>query len=76
MAQKNILRKKAKNAQMSETAFQTHVLSRLEHMEKDLKKIQAYIEDAKLSADDKRALRAALKEEKEGKLLKRKQVFA
>ena len=32
-------------------------------------------EDAKLSEDDKKALKAALREEREGKLLSKKQVF-
>jgi len=44
-------------------------------MEKTINYIMEYIEDLKLSEDDKKALKEALKEEKEGKLLTKKQVF-
>ena len=60
---------------MSEIAFQKSVLSRLESMERDINYIKEYIEASKLSDDDKRALAESLKEEKEGKLLSKKQVF-
>ncbi|MBI2574831.1 hypothetical protein HYV82_03015 [Candidatus Woesearchaeota archaeon] len=60
---------------MSEMAFQRQVLNRLKSMEKMMDHVIEYIEDSKLSRDDRQALKAALKEEKEGKLLSKKQVF-
>ena len=60
---------------MSETAFQKQLLNKLESVEKKVDYIMGYIEDSKLSEDDKKALKAALKEEREGKLLSKKQVF-
>ena len=60
---------------MSETAFQKQLLNKLESVEKKVNYIMGYIEDSKLSEDDKKALKAALKEEREGKLLSKKQVF-
>ncbi|MBI2673267.1 hypothetical protein HYX19_03335 [Candidatus Woesearchaeota archaeon] len=60
---------------MSETTLQKQILSKLESMGKRINYIMEYIEDSKLSEDDKKALKAALKEEKEGKLLSKKQVF-
>ena len=60
---------------MSETTFQKQILHKLETMEKRIDYIMEHIEDLKLSGDDKKALKAALKEEKEGKLLSKKQVF-
>ena len=44
-------------------------------MEKRLDYLVTYIEDSRLNEDDKKALKLALKEEKEGKLLSKKQVF-
>ena len=60
---------------MSETAFQKQLLNKLESVEKKVDYIMGYIEDSKLSEDDKKAIKAALKEEREGKLLSKKQVF-
>jgi len=60
---------------MGEVAFEREILDRLTHMEKRLDFIMGYIEDSKLSADDKKAIKMALKEEKEGKLLSKKQIF-
>ena len=60
---------------MSETAFQKQLLNKLESVEKKVNYIMGYIEDSKLREDDKKALKAALKEEREGKLLSKKQVF-
>ena len=60
---------------MSETSFQKQLLNKLESVEKKVNYIMGYIEDSKLSEDDKKALKAALKEEREGKLLSKKQVF-
>ena len=60
---------------MSETTFEKQILSKLASVEKKVDYIMEYIEDTKLSEDDKKALSEALKEEKEGKLLSKKQVF-
>ncbi len=60
---------------MSETTFQKQILSKLNKVERTMNQILEYIEDSKLSEDDKKALKAALKEESEGKLLSKKQVF-
>ena len=61
---------------MSETTFEKQILNKLASVEKKVNYIMEYIEDSKLSEDDKKALEAALKEEKEGKLLSKKQVFS
>ena len=61
---------------MSETTFEKQILSKLASVEKKVDYIMEYIEDTKLSEEDKKALEAALKEEKEGKLLSKKQVFS
>ena len=45
-------------------------------LQKEIQQIkEIIIEDFKLTEDDKQALKSALKEEKEGKLLSKKQVF-
>ena len=62
-------------ATMSETTFKKQILSKLASVEKKVDYIMEYLEDTKLSEEDKKALEAALKEEKEGKLLSKKQVF-
>ena len=60
---------------MAETTFQKQILRKLETMEKKINDIVEHLEDIKLSSDDKRALKAALKEERDGKLLSKEQVF-
>jgi len=60
---------------MSETTFEKQILNKLASVEKKVDYIMEYIEDTKLSEDDKKALEEALKEEKEGKLLSKKQIF-
>ena len=60
---------------MSETTFEKQILSKLASVEKKVDYIMEYIEDTRLSEEDKKALEAALKEEKEGRLLSKKQVF-
>ncbi len=60
---------------MGEVAFEREILSRLSHMEKRLDYIMSYIEDSKLSADDKKALKIAFREEKKGKLQGKNRVF-
>ena len=60
---------------MSQASLEKQILNKLESMEKKVDYIMDYIEDTILSEDDKKALEEALKEEKEGKLLSKKQVF-
>jgi len=60
---------------MSETTFEKQILSKLASVEKKVDYIMEYIEDTRLSEEDKKALEETLKEEKEGKLLSKKQVF-
>ena len=60
---------------MGEINFEKQILSKLASVEKKVDYIMEYIEDTRLSEDDKKALEEALKEEKEGKLLSKKQVF-
>ena len=60
---------------MAEATFEKQILNKLASVEKKVDYIMEYIEDTKLSEDDKKALAEALKEEREGKLLSKKQVF-
>ena len=60
---------------MAETTFQKQILRKLETMEKKINDNVEHLEDIKLSPDDKRALKVALKEERDGKLLSKEQVF-
>ena len=60
---------------MSEITFEKQILNKLASVEKKVDYIMEYVEDTKLSEDDKKALAEALKEEREGKLLSKKQVF-
>jgi phosphoenolpyruvate synthase/pyruvate phosphate dikinase len=60
---------------MDETAFEKQIMNKLASVEKKVDYIMEYIEDTRLSEDDKRALAEALEEEREGKLLNKKQVF-
>ena len=60
---------------MAEANFEQQVLGKLEHLEKAVNFITEYIEDSKLNDADKEALRQALQEEKEGRLLSKKHVF-
>ena len=53
----------------------TRIDTRLENITKRMNYLVEYIEDSKLSEDDKLTIKQALKEEKEGKLLSKKQVF-
>ena len=55
--------------------IEKQILLRLEKVEEKMDTILEYIEDSKLSEDDREAVREALHEEKEGKLLTKKQVF-
>ena len=61
---------------MSETTFEKQVLKRLSHLEKEIGLIkERVVDDYILSEDDKEALDTALKEEKEGKLFTKDEVF-
>ena len=67
---------------MTEATFQKQILSRLENMEKNITTLKNevgvivdYIEDTKLSDEEKKLISEALKEEKEGKLLGKQHVF-
>ena len=68
---------------MNETTFEKQVLKRLINMEKGINSMkqeidlikERVVDDSILSEDDKEALDEALKEEKEGKLLSKDQVF-
>ena len=60
---------------MSEAAFEEEILRKLDHLEKNIGHIMEYLAESRLSEEDKKALSEALREEKEGKLLSKKQVF-
>ena len=61
---------------MSETTFEKKVLQRLSHLEKEITLIkERVVDDSILSDDDKEALDLTLKEEKEGKLFTKDEVF-
>ena len=60
---------------MEQISLQT-IHEDLRILQKEIQQIkEIIIEDFKLTEDDKKALKSALKEEKEGKLLSKKQVF-
>jgi hypothetical protein len=68
---------------MSETIFEKEVIKKLIDLEKGIDSVrqevnlikERVVDDSILSEDDKKALDSALKEEKEGKLLSKEQVF-
>ena len=68
---------------MSETTFEKQVLKRLSYLEKGINTMkqevnlikERVVDDSILSEDDKKALDESLKEEKEGKLLSKDQLF-
>lgn len=68
---------------MAELDFQKQVLDRLSHMEKGIDTMkqeidlikERIVDDSILSEDDKQSIDEALKEEKEGKLFSKEQVF-
>ena len=67
---------------MQESEFQNKVVVELKSINKtmvelkvDLDKVKEKIDDVILSEDDKLAIDEALKDEKEGKLLSREEVF-
>jgi len=60
---------------MAETIFEKQILGKLASVEKKVDYIMEYIEDTKLSEDDKKAIDETLKTEKLGKLKTMKEVF-
>mgnify|MGYP001562540552 CR=1 FL=1 len=54
---------------MSETAIQRQILNKLDRVEKNMNYILEYIEDSRLTDDEKQLLQASYKHEKEGKLI-------
>lgn len=56
---------------MEQVMLQKQILSKLESMEKRLNYVVEYIEDSRLSTDDKKALKQSLKEEKSRKFSKK-----
>ena len=68
---------------MPESTFEKQIIERLAHMEKGIDTMkqevslikERIVDDSILSDDDKEALNQSLKEEKEGKLLSKDQVF-
>ena len=60
---------------MAETVFEKQMLGKLASVEKKVDYIMEYIEDTKLSEDDKKAIDETLKAEKLGKLKTMKEVF-
>ena len=57
---------------MSETTFQKQILSKLENMEKTMNYIMGYIEDSKLTAEERQLLQDSIKQEREGTLISHK----
>ena len=57
---------------MSETTFQKQILERLGSMEKSIHQIFEYIEDSKLSAEERQLLQESIKHEREGRLISHK----
>jgi len=59
---------------MAEATFEKHVINKLEHMEKTMNYIKEYIEDSKLTNEEKELLEESYKREKEGKLVSSKEL--
>lgn len=57
---------------MSETNFEKQILEKLDNMEKSIHQIFEYIEDSKLTAEERQLLQESIKEEREGKLISHK----
>ena len=57
---------------MSEITFEKQIISKLDRVEKTMNQILEYIEDTKLTAEEKQLLQESYKEEKEGKLISSK----
>ena len=59
---------------MAETVFEKQIMNKLEHMEKTMNYIKEYIEDSKLTNEEKELLEESYKREKEGKLVSSKEL--
>ena len=57
---------------MSEITFEKQIISKLDRVEKTMNQILEYIEDTKLTAEERQLLQESYKEEKEGKLISSK----
>ena len=57
---------------MSDTAFEKQVLEKLDSMERNIHQIFEYIEDSKLTAEERQLLQESLKQEREKKLISHK----
>lgn len=53
---------------MTETTFEKEVMSKLDRVEKTMNQILDYIEDSKLTAQEKQLLQESIDEEKKGNL--------
>ena len=59
-------------ATMSETTFEKQILERLDSMERSIHQIFEYIEDSKLTAEERQLLQESIQQEREGKLISHK----
>ena len=57
---------------MPETIFEKQVMTKLENMEKTINYLKEYIEDSRLTAEEKGLLEESYKHEKERKLISSK----
>jgi hypothetical protein len=57
---------------MSETTFEKQILEKLDSVERSIHQIFEYIEDSKLTAEERKLLQESLTQEKEGKLISHK----
>ena len=54
---------------MSELILQKQILVKLDHIEKNINQIMEYLEDSKLTSEEKGLLQKSYQNEKEGKLI-------
>lgn len=54
---------------MSELILQKQILVKLDHIEKNINQIMEYLEDSKLTSEEKGLLQESYQNEKEGKLI-------
>ena len=57
---------------MAEATFEKLILNKLERVEKTMNQILEYIEDTKLTAEERQILQESIEQEKEGKLISHK----
>ena len=60
---------------MSETTFEKQILSKLDKVERTMSHILEYIEDTKLTAEERQLLQESIKQEREGKLISHKDLL-